>query len=129
MKIAEKALPKQTFGDMIMDGVRAVAKGVAKLVGLPMDKPAITINPTSVYRRPFQNISNTVGPEVTNRMDLDPSTQNMSEPAHFSTERDEMQMAVLLHHLTYSESLAWSATAPPGSLITSRFIGSMCNLF
>lgn len=115
------SIPTEMTGDSIGNG-NAVS-------GLPMDKPARTFNPLPVFRKAFQNISNTVGSELVDRLDLNPSNQNMSLPAHFATERDEMDMSVLLHHPTYAETLTWSSDDAPGKALTSRFIGPFSYLF
>jgi hypothetical protein len=122
-KMNDLALPTYTVGDEIGHGAQTDLQAKVST----MDKPAWTLNPIAVYRYPFQNLCNTVGTEMCNRLTLNQSSQAICIPEHFSTEQDEMEMKYLLTRPTYAHEVDWAAANLPGAVIDYGFIGPMGN--
>lgn len=113
--------------DMRGDDFSGAASG--NKIALPLDKPARTFNPLNFIRKAFQNISNTNGSEMLQRLDLNPSNMSLCLREHFSTDQDEMLYSFLYHTPTYARTVTWLATATPGTAIMGGFIGPMCSMF
>lgn len=115
----DTALSQKTVGDEI---------GCGNTVSVPtMDKPGYTLSGVGVYRTPFQNICNTQGTDIVNRLTLDPSSLNMCSIEHFSTSKDEM----LISHLTQTPNMfdrfMWNATDAAGHILYSCPVGPLCS--
>lgn len=115
--INDSALPTNVTGDSIGNGNDVSA--------LPMDAPANTLNGVPTYRVGQQTYANVVGATTIQRMALDPSSQNLSTPAHFGTDIDEMDLAYLLRRKTFAYSLDWSVTQVEGARLMYDKIGPM----
>lgn len=94
-----------------------------------LDRPAWTANPFPVYRKGVQNIANTIGPEVLQRLDLNPSNLALCTKDHFGTNYDEMLLSFLLHKPTWLASVEWISTAAPGTSIYRNWLGPMMSMF
>lgn len=122
-KVNSQNLPTNITGDSIGNG------NDVKASGLPMDKPAWTVNPMAMYRVPLQHLANTTGVECLTRLDLCGGTQNISDPETFGCKKDEMVLSSLLRRPTYVTQFLWNGNDTPGKSLFSGLLGPMAILY
>jgi len=104
--------------EITSDGFKASAT-----IPMTMDKPARTVNGFPIERQAFSYFSQTTGSAMFNRLDLNPSNQNLSFPELFATDTDEMDLSYLFQRMGRFASYVVDGSTTSGTLICSHWLG------
>jgi len=115
-------MPTEITGDKF-----DIARGAqGKISG--MDKINSPMEPIHQIRTAVGYMSNSVNWENLQRLTLDPSAVQLSDPGHFGTVEDEMYLPNLFKKRTFYRSFAWNASQPAGTILSSDFLTPMAQV-
>lgn len=105
------------------------SKIVTDLIGGLLDKPEEPEQPAPIVVKDQEYLSNARGAEYLEKLNLDPSAQQLVDYEHFSTDQDEMDIDYLLKKkMSFIRRVAWTQSDSVGTILWSDAVGPLLNL-
>jgi len=112
-RCVDVSLPNEVVGDKF--DIKSNVSG--------MDKVNISVQPEYRVLKPFGYMNHATNLEFLNRLTLMPSSQNLVDPEHFGTDRDEMQFKYLFSLPTFLQKISWSSGDVGNTILAAGMLG------
>jgi len=99
---------------------------ITDLIGGLLDKPEEPEQPAPIVNKDMEYLSNARGAEYLEKLNLDPSAQQLVDFEHFSTNQDEMDIDYLLKKkMSFIRRVDWTQNDPVGTILWWEGVGPL----